>query len=99
MPAALIFVFARTSRCPIVVGATKNALPMRCASRPRTVCSISGVRMVASMAGWAQTNINLSRSSRPDHSSSRSAGAIDVAASRCSSALAAFTTATWRNRL
>ena len=36
---------------------------MRAASSPSTVWSISGVCMAGSIAGWAHTNSNLSRSS------------------------------------
>jgi hypothetical protein len=53
--------FARTSRCAMAGAGTANAVAMCAASRPSTVCSISGVRMPASMAGCAQTNSNSSR--------------------------------------
>jgi hypothetical protein len=54
---------ARTSRWPSVEGAVRKAPAMRAASSPSTVCSISGARAAASMAGCAQTNISRSRSS------------------------------------
>ena len=44
MPASRIFFFARTSRCPIVAGETRNAEPIAAASKPRIVCRISGAR-------------------------------------------------------
>ena len=85
-PASLIFALARTSRWPIVAGATRNAAPICAASRPSTVCSISGVRTAASMAGWAQTNSSFRRSSG-------TAGASG-AASSCSSARSAAAAST-----
>ena len=42
-PACADFAFARTSRWPIVAGATTNARAIAAASSPSTVCSISGV--------------------------------------------------------
>ena len=63
MPACLIFAFARTSRWPIVAGATRNAEAIAAASKPRMVCSISGARTVGSIAGCAQANIRPRRSS------------------------------------
>ena len=47
MPASRILFFARTRRWPIVAGATRNAEAMVAASKPSTVCRISGARMPA----------------------------------------------------
>ena len=44
MPASRILFLARTSRWAIVVGETRNAEPIAAASKPRTVCRISGAR-------------------------------------------------------
>ena len=63
MPASLILALARDSRRPIASGLTRKAEAMRIASRPSTVCSISGVCMAASIAGCAHTNSSFSRSS------------------------------------
>jgi hypothetical protein len=51
MPASRILAFTRTSRWLIVAGATRKAEAILAASRPSTVCSISGVRAASSMAG------------------------------------------------
>src|SRR2546425_883093 len=63
IPASRILVFTRTSRWLIVAGVTRKAVAILAASRPRTVCSISGVRAASSRAGWAQTKRSFSRSS------------------------------------
>jgi len=66
-PASRIFVFARTSRCDIVAGATRNAPAMRAPSSPSTVCSMRGVRAASSIAGL------LARGAAADHSEEHSA--------------------------
>ena len=63
MPASRILALARTSRWLIVAGATRKAAAIRAASRPRTVCSISGACAALSMAGCAQTKSSFRRSS------------------------------------
>jgi hypothetical protein len=63
MPACLILLLARTSRCPMVVGEIRKADAMVAASNPRIVCKIIGARMPGSIAGWAQANISSRRSS------------------------------------
>jgi hypothetical protein len=63
-PVSRIRVLARTRRCDIVAGATRNARPICSADRPSTVCSINGARAAGSIAGWAQMNKSRSRSSR-----------------------------------
>src|SRR5262249_2403286 len=63
IPEARILRLARTSRCPIVVGGTRNACAMRAASSPSTVCSISGVCRAGSIAGCAQTKSSSTRGS------------------------------------
>ena len=45
----------------MAAGDSRNAEAIVAASRPSTTWSISGARIAASMAGWAQTNISLSR--------------------------------------
>src|SRR5438046_2997592 len=55
MPPLRIFVFARKRRCPMVFGAMRKAWAIRAASRPKTVCSMSGVCIAGSIAGWAET--------------------------------------------
>ncbi len=54
---------ARTRRCPMVAGGTRKAEAIAAASRPSTVCRMSGARMPGSIAGWAQANIRPRRSS------------------------------------
>ena len=93
-PASRIFAFARTSLWPIDAGSTRKAAAIREASSPSTVCSISGVRTAASIAGWAQTNSSLRRSSGNAPASG--------AASSCSSARsidAASATPRWAGRV
>jgi hypothetical protein len=51
IPPSRILVFARTRRCPMVVGDTRKAWAMRAASSPRTVCIMSGVCIAGAMAG------------------------------------------------
>ena len=78
----------------MAAGDTRKADAIRAASRPSTVCSISGVRAAASMAGWAQTNISCRRWSR--------AASASVEIGRCgarSPARPAAATAAWRARV
>ena len=92
MPASRMRALARTSRCPIAAGATRNAEAIRAASRPSTVCSIKGARAAGSINGWAQTNMSCSRSSgRPAGSRSCRSSARRVRAGS-----AAARTARWR---
>ena len=65
---------ARLSRRPIVSGETRKEEAMRSAVSPNTVCSISGVRAAASIAGWPHTNISSSRLSAIVGNSSDSVG-------------------------
>ena len=53
--ASLIRRLARTRRWAMAAGGTANAVAICAASKPSTVCSISGVRTLALIAGWAQT--------------------------------------------
>ncbi len=63
MLARRILFFTRTRRWLMAAGAMRNARPICVASRPSTVCNINGVRISGSIAGCAQTNSSLSRSS------------------------------------
>ena len=58
----------------MAAGSTANAAAMAAASTPSTICSISGVRTDAAMAGWAHTSISSSlRSGMPESSGISSA--------------------------
>ena len=82
------WLLARTSRWPIVAGATRKAEAIVAASKPSTVCRISGARMPASIAGCAQANISASRSS--GISVSLTAAASSSSATSCSCPAGAF---------
>ncbi len=73
MPASRMRRFARTSRCAIAGAGTANAAAIARASTPSTDCSMSGVRMPGSIAGWAHTNS--SASSRSGNGSGSAGGA------------------------
>ncbi len=61
MAAARILDLARTRRWLIAAGAMRNAEAMAAASKPSTLCRISGARIDGSIAGWAQANIKARR--------------------------------------
>lgn len=76
MRASRIRRLARTRRWAMVGAGTTNAAAMSAASTPSTVCSMSGVRMPASIAGCAQTNMSSRRRSPIWSGSVSSAGAM-----------------------
>ena len=63
MPAALIFFFARTSRCAIVGSGTRNACAISVVVSPPSVRSVSATCASVASAGWQHVKTSSSRSS------------------------------------
>jgi len=72
----------------MVAGDTRKAEAMAAASKPSVVWSMSGARVAASMAGWAQANMSRSLSSGMASAPS-SPSASSAANSRCPAASSA----------
>jgi len=75
--AARIFAFARTSRCAIAVGATRNARAISSTERPQSVLSVSATCASSASAGWQHVKIRRMRSSAKGSSSISGGGAAD----------------------
>jgi hypothetical protein len=82
MPAALIFFFARTSRCAIVASGTRKARAISGVVRPPSVRSVSATCASVESAGWQHVKTSSSRSSGNGVSSIGSSAASGTSSRR-----------------